>query len=259
MEMVALLMEYGWTLLVLIALEGLLAADNALVLAMMVKHLPEEKRKKALFYGLFGAFVFRFASLFMISFLVDVWQVQAIGAAYLLFLCINHFVRKQVQHRLRPSTDGFWKTVFKVELADIAFAVDSILAAVALAVVLPASGLPTVGGMDGGHFAVIFIAGLAGITMMRFAAHWFIRLLEKRPQLEHVSYLIVGWVGVKLLVYTLAHPAIGVLDYHFPHSLLWKALFWGVLLTVFIGGFFWDSFPWSRGKRVEVKPQVKKL
>src|SRR5699024_11141081 len=71
-----LLLEYLWVLLILIGLEGLLAADNALVLAIMVKHLPEEKRKKALFYGLVGAFILRFGSLFIISFLVDVWQVQ---------------------------------------------------------------------------------------------------------------------------------------------------------------------------------------
>ncbi len=89
-----LLLEYGWVLLVLIALEGLLAADNALVLAIMVKHLPEQQRKKALFYGLAGAFVFRFASLFAISFLVDVWQVQAVGAIYLLFIAANHIFRK---------------------------------------------------------------------------------------------------------------------------------------------------------------------
>src|SRR6478736_4889056 len=88
------LLEYGWVLLVLVALEGLLAADNALVLAIMVKKLPEEKRKKALFYGLAGAFVFRFVSLFVISFLVDVWQVQAIGALYLLFIAGNHIFRK---------------------------------------------------------------------------------------------------------------------------------------------------------------------
>lgn len=44
-----LLLEYGWVLLVLVALEGLLAADNALVLAIMVKHLPDEERKKRCF------------------------------------------------------------------------------------------------------------------------------------------------------------------------------------------------------------------
>lgn len=89
-----LLLEYGWVLLVLVALEGLLAADNALVLAIMVKHLPDEERKKALFYGLAGAFVFRFGSLFVISYLVDIWQVQAIGALYLLFIAGITFSEK---------------------------------------------------------------------------------------------------------------------------------------------------------------------
>jgi predicted tellurium resistance membrane protein TerC len=64
---ISIILEYGWVLLLLIALEGLLAADNALVLAIMVKHLPEQERRKALFYGLAGAFVFRFGSLFIIS------------------------------------------------------------------------------------------------------------------------------------------------------------------------------------------------
>ncbi len=43
-----LLAEYGWVLLILIALEGLLATDNALVLAIMVKHLPEDTRKNTI-------------------------------------------------------------------------------------------------------------------------------------------------------------------------------------------------------------------
>src|SRR5699024_10323370 len=88
------IIEYAWVFIILIGLEGLLAADNALVLAIMVKHLPEAQRRKALFYGLAGAFVLRFISLFVISFLVDVWQVQAIGAAYLLFISIKHLIDK---------------------------------------------------------------------------------------------------------------------------------------------------------------------
>ena len=86
----SILLEYGWVLLILVGLEGILAADNAVVMAVMVKHLPKEQQRKALFYGLMGAFVFRFASLFLISFLVDVWQVQAIGAIYLLFIAFQN-------------------------------------------------------------------------------------------------------------------------------------------------------------------------
>ncbi len=118
----SLLMEYGWVLLILIGLEGILAADNALVIATMVKHLPIEQRKKALFYGLAGAFIFRFGSLFIISYLVHIWQVQAIGALYLFGIAVYHLLKK---HVLKPKLktvkevkkgSGFWATVIKVEL-----------------------------------------------------------------------------------------------------------------------------------------------
>lgn len=195
---VSLLLEYGWVLLVLIALEGILAADNALVMAIMVKHLPEEQRKKALFYGLAAAFIFRFGSLFLISFLVGVWQMQAIGAAYLLFISINHFI-KHYAKKNRPAKEvklkkesGFWATVIKVELADIAFAIDSILAAVALAVTLPVATLPAIGGLDGAQFLIIFAGGLIGLIIMRFAANMFVQLLQNRPVLETAAFLIVG-------------------------------------------------------------------
>ncbi len=243
-----LLMEYGWVLLILVALEGLLAADNALVLAIMVKHLPEEERKKSLFYGLAGAFVFRFASLFVISFLVDVWQVQAIGALYLIFMAGNHIFRKVVKGKVNEKEvkeskkhGGFWSTVIKVEIADIAFAVDSILAAVAMAVVLPNTPLPNIGGLDGGKFLVIFAGGIIGLIIMRFAANQFVKLLERRPGLEIAAFTIVGWVGVKLAVYTLSHPALAILNEEFAHSTEWKVTFYVVLVGIAAAGWFFSK------------------
>lgn len=247
----SLLLEYGWVLIVLVVLEGLLAADNALVLAIMVKHLPLEKRKKALFYGLAGAFVFRFVSLFVISYLVDVWQLQAVGALYLLFMAGNHIFRKLVKakndeveeqkQKAVKKGSGFWITVLKVEVADIAFAVDSILAAVAMAVMLPDTPLPNIGGLDGGKFLVIFAGGMIGLIIMRFAANLFVDLLHKRPGLEIAAFMIVGWVGVKLAVYTLAHPALGVLSEDFSHSMLWKVTFYVVLVGIALGGWIFSK------------------
>ncbi|MTH54993.1 hypothetical protein GKZ89_16440 [Bacillus mangrovi] len=241
----ALLLEYGWVLLILIGLEGILAADNALVIATMVKHLPEEKRKKALFYGLAGAFVFRFGSLFIISYLVDIWQVQAIGALYLLGIAFYHILKK---HVLKPKVkkvkegkkegSGFWMTVLKVEVADIAFAVDAILAAVALAVTLPETNLPEIGGLDGGHFAVILTGGIIGLVIMRFAASYFVVLLERRPGLETAAFAIVAWVGVKLAVYALSHPQLAIISEGFGKSVTWKVIFWSVLLLIAVAGWF---------------------
>lgn len=230
------LIEYGWVLIVLIGLEGLLAADNALVLAVMVKHLPEKDRKKALFYGLAGAFVLRFGSLFMISFLVDVWQVQALGAAYLLFISMKHmydtFTKSENPIKEVKRKSGFWMTVVKVEIADVAFAVDSILAAVALAVVLPPTGWFTIGSLDGGQFIVIFAGGMIGVIIMRFAANIFVELLQKRPGLEITAFTIVGWVGIKLVVLVLSHKELSIIPTSFPASTFWKWTFYGVLIGI---------------------------
>ncbi|MFD2209885.1 TerC family protein [Virgibacillus halophilus] len=248
-----LIMEYGWVLLVLVGLEGLLAADNALVLAIMVKHLPEKQRKRALFYGLGGAFILRFGSLFVISFLVDVWQVQAIGAAYLLLMSVKHLydkladkahnqpVKKQIQPEKEVSNGNFWMTVLKVEFADMAFAVDSILAAVAMAVALPATGLGHIGSLDTAQFMVVLAGGMIGLIIMRYAANVFVDLLKKRPGLEIAAFAIVGWVGVKLAMIVLAHEDVALIPHDFPHGTLWKIIFYVVLIGIAMAGWFFSG------------------
>ncbi|MGF2711030.1 TerC family protein [Bacillus cereus] len=240
-------LEYAWALLILIGLEGLLSADNALVLAVIAKHLPEEEKKRAINYGIIMAFVFRFAALFAISFIANVWKIQAIGAAYLLYLGLKHVIQAQFgkdnqniheDDEKEAAGKSYWFTVGKIALADLAFAIDSILAAVALALGLPDSPLDDFGGMDGGQFIVVLLGGIAGLILIKFAATWFVGLLEKRPALETTAYAIVAWVGVKLAVITLAHEDIGILDHDFPHSTTWTLIFYGVLVAIALIGWF---------------------
>lgn len=236
--------EYAWTLVVLIGLEGILSADNALVMAIIAKHLPEREQQKAINYGIIGAFIFRFAALFAISFIANVWQVQAIGAAYLIYLGFKNVLASRSDSKKKNKAGkggmlkGFWPTVAKIGFADLAFAVDSILAAVAMAIVLPDSPLPNFGGMDAAQFIIVALAGIAGLILIKFAASWFVTLLEKRPSLETVAYLIVAWVGVKLAVITLSHEKVGILSADFPHSTGWTITFWGVLIAIVIVGWF---------------------
>lgn len=247
--MEGIILEYAWVLVVLVVLEGLLVADNAVVMAVMVKHLPHEKQKKALFYGLVGAFIFRFVALFLITVLVNYWQIQAIGAAYLLFISIKNIYEQKFKKTEEDDESledqpqkgkGFWATVLKVELADIAFAVDSMLAAVAIAVTLPEIGNFHIGGINAGQFGVMFFGGIIGMILMRFAAQWFVKILNDFPELETAAFLIVGWVGVKLVVLTLSHDRVGVLPHDFPHSTTWEIIFWGVLLAIALGGYFFS-------------------
>ena len=208
-------------------------------MGVIVKDLPEKQQKKALFYGLAGAFVFRFLALFVISFVAGLWELQAIGALYLIYLGVKNLIPKgsgkadqDDDAQLASPKSSLWKTIFKVEITDLAFAIDSILAAVAIAVSLPDSPLPEFGGMDGGKFAVIFAGMMAGLILIRIAATYLIQLMKKYPILEKSAYVIVAWVGIKLAVYTLAHPKIGVIPEGFVHGALWNVIFWGVLLLI---------------------------
>jgi YkoY family integral membrane protein len=210
----------------LIILEGLLSADNALVLAVMVKHLKKDEQKRALLYGLGGAFAFRLFAILGAGYVLKLWQLQAVGAAYLLFVPIKHFYlayKHRDSEAKQVSTKGlsFWRTVIAVEITDIAFAVDSVLAGV------------TFVGNKQEKIWVVYFGAIIGIVLLRFAAGFFVRLLDRFPVLDHVAYAIVAWVGVKLTMiaahtFDINNP--GMMSLHVPE--MSKGIFWGVLLAI---------------------------
>jgi YkoY family integral membrane protein len=135
----------------------------------------------------------------------------------------------------------FWPTVAVIELTDIAFAIDSILAAIALV------GSPPPGhDLEALHpkMWVVFTGGMLGVVLMRFAAVVFIKLLDRFPRFEMSAYLLVLVIGFKLLGdwYFNARPE-GAgsewhppLDFHSPHSwAFW--VFWGLMIACFLLGF----------------------
>ena len=80
-----IIIQYLIVLLSLIVLEGLLSADNAIVLAVMVRHLPHKEQKHALLYGLAGALIFRIIAIFLITILAQYWQIQSPKVVYIYF------------------------------------------------------------------------------------------------------------------------------------------------------------------------------
>ena len=80
------------TIGLLVVLEALLSADNALVMAVMVLGLPREQHARALRYGLFGAFAFRIVATILATLLIRVVWVKAIGGLYLVYLVGRHFL-----------------------------------------------------------------------------------------------------------------------------------------------------------------------
>jgi YkoY family integral membrane protein len=226
---------FAWYIGVLVLLEGLLSADNALVLAVMVRHLPKNQQRRVLFWGIWGAVGFRVLALLLASILLHFWICKVLGGGYLLYLALSHFYRR----RHSPTdSDGnqtaapggwlrsFWGTVTSITVADIAFSIDSILAAVGMA-----EGFPDQFG-EWGKFSIVLIGGVLGIITMRFVVRYFLILLERFPGLEEGAYYLVAWIGLKLLLsgfhqLLIGFPELKHVAIHIP-----EPLFWVVMLVI---------------------------
>lgn len=176
----------------LIILEGLLSADNALVMAVMVLGLPSEERKKALSYGLIGGFIFRTIATLLAVFLMKLLWVKVVGGAYLLYLVWGHFFghSDQTDRSMPPAAkpafglSAFWATVVRVELMNLAFSIDSILVAVAMSPKL----------------WVVLTGGILGIVAMRLVVGQLMALVQRYPPLVDGAFVIITWVAIKLFV-----------------------------------------------------------
>lgn len=169
----------------LIVLEGLLSADNALVLAVMVKHLPKRQQKKALFYGILGAYLFRFIAIGLGTYLIKIWWIKAAGALYLLWMALQFFLNKNKEEEEGVTAEpaGFWRTVVAVEIMDIAFSIDSVLAAFGVS----------------DQIWVLYLGGIFGVMMMRGVAQIFLTLIDRYPGLETTAYILIAIIGGKMM------------------------------------------------------------
>jgi YkoY family integral membrane protein len=178
----------------LVLSEGLLSFDNALVLAILVSHLPKDKyyqlgpfrfsiQQWALTAGIFGAYFFRVIAIGLGTYLIQFWSMQLIGGSYLLWLAYEHFFIGEEETEIEAAGKGFWGTVIKVELMDIAFSIDSILAAMGISK----------------RVWVILLGGMLGILFMRFVAGIMVRLIESFPLLKHTGYALITLIGYRLV------------------------------------------------------------
>jgi len=209
-----------WSILVvilqLIFLEGILSIDNAAVLGALVAPLPSDQeipwpralaplgrtlapllgmqRMAALRVGLLGAYAGRSLMLAIASLIIQTPWLKLVGAAYLIRLAIDDLsssgegASTDEEGRRQLKRRSFWSTVLTVELMDLAFSLDNVVAAVSLS----------------DKLWVVIVGVAIGILAMRFAAGIFSYLVEKEPVLQRAAYILILNIGVELLLEDLA-------------------------------------------------------
>ena len=200
------------SVLILSFLELSLSADNTIVISVLSHTIDPKLRKKALFVGMSSAILLRAGAIFSFIFLLKYRWIELIGAIYLIYLGVRFFVRNR-QCPVPPPIESFWKTVVLIEMTDLLFAIDSIVAGIAFI------------NSDLSKLWILLVGGIIGMIGIRFAAGFFSELLDRFPKIEAGAYLMVGWIGVKLGL-----SALGML---IP---FW--IFWPILLIFFLFGLF---------------------
>ena len=227
------------TVALLVLLEGLLSADNAMVLAVLVLGLPTNQQRPALRYGILGAFLFRTIATLTALQMMRLGFVKLLGGAYLLWLPYQHFflhgdAAAPPRAEARKGWLGlspFWATVIKVELTDIVFAVDSILVGVAMS----------------SKTWVVLTGGILGIVAMRLVIGKLLTIVRRYPPIVDGAFVIIAWVGAKLLLEWL-HLR-GWVHFEVPQ---WLSL--GLIVVIFTASYLYTR---SHGPVVTAEDEAK--
>lgn len=179
-------------LIVLVALEASLSADNAVAIATLVQDIEDPKHQRhALNWGLVLAFILRIGLLLTATWIMQFWQVALAGALYLLWMAINYFFKKfadsddkvsQNSELWQPS-HSLWSIIPLIALTDLVFSLDSVTAAVALS----------------NQTWLILTGVLIGVIALRFLAELFLHWIKKFPYLQDAAYLVILTVGLRML------------------------------------------------------------
>jgi YkoY family integral membrane protein len=179
--------EASIVLLILIFLEAVLSADNAIALAAIAQGLEDKKlERQALNIGLVIAYVLRITLLLTATEVQKFWQFELLGAAYLLWLVFQHFTSEETanHHHHGPRFTSLWQAIPVIAFTDIAFSLDSVTTAIAVSQ----------------ETWLVLIGTTIGIITLRFMAGLFIRWLDEFTNLEDAGYITVSLVGLRLLL-----------------------------------------------------------
>jgi YkoY family integral membrane protein len=179
--------EASIVLLLLVCLEAVLSADNAIALAAIAQGLEDkEKETQALNVGLVAAYVLRITLLLTATWVQKYWQFELAGAVYLLWLVFQHFSSPEDVYNQHhgPRFASLWQAIPVIALTDLAFSLDSVTTAIAVS-----------------QETWLVITGTTiGVVMLRFMAGLFIRWLDEYVYLEDAGYITVALVGLRLLI-----------------------------------------------------------
>ena len=211
---------------ILVTLEAVLSADNAIALASIAQGLQDSKlQRQALNIGLLVAYVLRMLLILTATWVTQYWQFEVLGAAYLLWLVWQYFTsgNDEEGEKHGPKFENLWQAIPMIALTDLAFSLDSVTTAIAVSK----------------DTWLVLTGATIGIIALRFMAGLFIRWLDEFVHLADAGYFAIAIVGLRLLVRAINEEFV-------PPE-------WLMITTIAL------IFLWGFSKRVEIESKPEEI
>ncbi len=171
--------------LTIVAIDILLAGDNAVVIALAANTIPREQRKVAIAAGAGMAVVLRVAITFVAARLLELQFVQLAGGVVILWIAVKLFLDTSPERATEVKTGSFWRAIRFIALADLTMSLDNILAVAAAS--------------KGNIYLLVGGLGLS-IPFVIFTSNFLSVLMEKYPVLIYLGAAILGRVGGEMIM-----------------------------------------------------------
>ena len=172
-------------LLAIVVIDLVLAGDNAIVIALAARNLPDRLRTKAIVWGTVGAIVVRSAMTLVVVWLLNIPGLLLAGGALLLWIAYKLLIEPgDGEGHQVSSVTNFWAAIKTIVIADMVMGLDNVLA---------------VAGAAHGNFLLVVLGLLISIPIVVGGSQLLLKYVQKYPSIVYVGAGVLVWTGVKMM------------------------------------------------------------
>lgn len=179
------MLEMLWALAAIILIDVVLGGENALVIAMASRQLPEHLRRKAMLWGTFGAVAVRFASVAVLTYLLMIPGLRLVGGIALIYIAWKLTANNQDHSNVKTATT-FWGAMATIVWADAVMGLDNALA---------------IAGAAGGNWWLIIFGLLVSVPIILFGSTLVAKIIDRYPDSVFVGAFVLYVVAIKMIVH----------------------------------------------------------
>ena len=177
--------EFLWALLAIILIDVVLGGENALVIAMASKQLPEHLRKRAMIWGTFGAVAVRFMCVAALTYLLMIPGLRIVGGLLLIWIAWK-LTSSNNDHKDIKASTTFWGAMGTIVIADAVMGLDNALG---------------IAGAAGGNWLLIIFGLLISVPIILFGSTVISRIIDRYPNTIYIGAFVLYYVAVNMIVH----------------------------------------------------------